>query len=409
MSVELRPLGVKCNLRCPYCYQNPQRVAGNVADTYDIARMMEAVEAEGGPFTLFGGEALLIPKHDLETLFAWGKEKYGRSSIQTNATLIDADHIEMFKKYSVSVGMSLDGPLNLNDTRWAGSLSKTRELSSKSLEALDVLLANGIWVGLIVTLHARNAGSSAARLELKRWFLDLESKGMTSVRLHVLESENEAVRARYGMSQEKTTEVFLDLLEFGSNELTKLRFDVLDEVMRMLNGKDAEASCVWKGCDTYTTSAVRGVEGFGQRSNCGRTNKEGIDFVKSEQVGFERYIALYNTSYEAGGCQGCRFFLSCKGYCPGTAIDGDWRNRTEHCSLWMNIFIRMETKALAEGKVPISMRPDREQLEKMAIDNWTKGEHTNLHQLLTRSNFEPHLSSHPSGHGDHTDHGDAML
>jgi uncharacterized protein len=28
MSVELRPLGVKCNIRCSYCYQDPQREAG---------------------------------------------------------------------------------------------------------------------------------------------------------------------------------------------------------------------------------------------------------------------------------------------------------------------------------------------------------------------------------------------
>ncbi len=28
MSVELRPLGVQCNIQCQYCYQNPQRDAG---------------------------------------------------------------------------------------------------------------------------------------------------------------------------------------------------------------------------------------------------------------------------------------------------------------------------------------------------------------------------------------------
>ena len=27
MSIELRPLGVACNLACHYCYQNPQRDA----------------------------------------------------------------------------------------------------------------------------------------------------------------------------------------------------------------------------------------------------------------------------------------------------------------------------------------------------------------------------------------------
>ena len=49
MGVELRPLGVKCNIRCEYCYQNPQR-------------------------------------------------KYGSNSIQTNGVLIDENHIRMFQQ-----------------------------------------------------------------------------------------------------------------------------------------------------------------------------------------------------------------------------------------------------------------------------------------------------------------------
>src|SRR5579883_575382 len=66
MSVELRPLGVKCNIQCQYCYQNPQRDAGNVLQTYDVAKMQAAIEQEGGPFTLFGGEGLMVPEPDLE-------------------------------------------------------------------------------------------------------------------------------------------------------------------------------------------------------------------------------------------------------------------------------------------------------------------------------------------------------
>jgi uncharacterized protein len=68
-------LGVRCNIACHYCYQNPQRDAGNVATSYSIERMQEAVEQEGGPFTLFGGEPLLVPEDDLEKIWAWGLAK----------------------------------------------------------------------------------------------------------------------------------------------------------------------------------------------------------------------------------------------------------------------------------------------------------------------------------------------
>ena len=72
MSIELRPLGVKCNIQCQYCYQNPQRDAGNVLHTYDLEVMKQSIEQSGMAFTLFGGEALMVPEADLEALWSWG-------------------------------------------------------------------------------------------------------------------------------------------------------------------------------------------------------------------------------------------------------------------------------------------------------------------------------------------------
>ena len=52
MTVELRPLGVNCNLQCQYCYQHPQRDAGNVSKRYDMERMKAGILAEGGAVQL---------------------------------------------------------------------------------------------------------------------------------------------------------------------------------------------------------------------------------------------------------------------------------------------------------------------------------------------------------------------
>src|ERR1700688_954682 len=137
MSVELRPLGVRCNIACHYCYQQPQRDAGNVARGYDLAVMKQAIEEEGGPFTLFGGEPLLLSVRDLEDLWAWGFERFGRNAVQTNGVAIDENHIRMFKQYNVTVGISIDGPGELNDLRWAGSLAKTRAATAKTEAAIS--------------------------------------------------------------------------------------------------------------------------------------------------------------------------------------------------------------------------------------------------------------------------------
>ena len=63
----------------------------------------------------------------------------------------------------------------------------------------------------------------------------------------------------------------------------------------------------------------------------------------------------------------------CKGQCPGGAIDGDWRNRSSKCDLWMALFERFEAELIAEGRTPVSVSPHRAALEAFALRQWTAG------------------------------------
>jgi uncharacterized protein len=376
VSVELRPLGVACNIQCQYCYQNPQRDAGNLKRSYDMERMKAAIEREGGPFTMFGGEPLLVPEDDLEELWRWGLERFGGNAIQTNGVLINDRHVQMFKDYKVSVGMSIDGPGELNDVRWVGTLERTREATAKTEAAIERLCAEGIVPGLIVTLHRGNAIDERLP-RLVDWFLKLERIGITAARLHILEVDDKQVGARYALTPAENLTAFLAFYEL-ERQLTTLELDTFSEMRSLLLGDDNQTGCVWNSCDPYTTSAVRGVEGSGRASNCGRTNKDGIDFVKSQVQGFERYLALYHTPQEHDGCNGCRFFLMCKGQCPGTAVDGDWRNRTEHCEVWMSLFERLEHELVEAGRKPLSLSADRARLEHGFLELWSGGQTTTI-------------------------------
>jgi uncharacterized protein len=382
MTVELRPLGVKCNIQCQYCYQNPQRDAGNVPQSYNLEKMKAGIEAEGGPFTLFGGEGLLVPEKDLEELWAWGLEKFGRNGIQTNGTIITENHYRLFKQYKVNVGISVDGPGELNDVRWSGSLERTRELTANTHAAIERLCQEGTPPSIIITLHRSNATPDKLPL-MHDWIRHLQAIGVTSVRLHLLEVDNEEIRRKYALSARENLEAMMSFARL-EEELTTLQFDKFDDMRELLAGDDSHASCVWNACDPYTTRAVRGVEGSGQRSNCGRTNKDGIDFSKANTEGYERYLALYHTPQEHGGCQGCRFFLMCKGFCPGTALDGDWRNRTEHCGVLMGLYEYLEEKMLAEGEVPLSQAPYRQEVENRMLEEWGAGRNPKVNTILKK-------------------------
>jgi uncharacterized protein len=383
MPVEVRPLGVKCNIACHYCYQESVRTAGGNSKEYDLEAIKATIVAKGGPFTLFGGEPLLMPKPDMEDLLAWGFSQFGSSSIQTNAVLLDDEHIEMFLRYKVHIGVSLDGPDVCNTPRWAGSEIRTEAATQKAERALNRLLEAGIRPSIITTLHKFNASLDALP-RLIEWFRHLDGLGVRSARIHLLESETENVRSSLALSTEEYIQAMLALSTLERNELRNLRFDLFREIDALLLAKDKGVSCVWRACDPYTTEAVQGIEGHGESSNCGRTNKSGVDFVKANTPSFERYLALYYTPYENGGCKGCRFFLMCKGHCPGTSIDGDWRNRTEHCSTWFQLFKHAEARLKEKGYLPISLDPNREVLEKAMLDQWAAAKNPPLWWVLDR-------------------------
>ncbi|PGS79632.1 hypothetical protein COC69_11710 [Bacillus cereus] len=391
MSVELRPLGVSCNISCTYCYQTQQREAGNIQKTYDMEKMKKAIEKEGGPFVLFGGEPLLLPFDDLEEILRWGLEKYGRNQIQTNGVLINDEHIRLFHKYKVDVGISIDGPDELNDLRWQFNLKRTRENTQKTINNIRRLCEQQKAPGLIITLHRLNA--SVERLpRLLKWVQQLDELGVPSIRLHLLEVESELIRQRYSLSDEENIECLLKFSDL-QEELKQLKLDVLDEMNNMLLGKDRTTSCVWHACDSYTTQAVRGIEGNGHSSNCGRTNKDGVDFIKANKTGFERYIALYHTPQEHGGCKGCRFFLMCKGQCPGTALNGDWRNRSELCKVWKELFSHLEERLIQQGKKPLSLQPIRHYIEEKLLVHWEKGIQTTVERILMSKSLNDPVSS----------------
>ena len=416
------PMGVACNLKCgtptaTYCYQEPIRTAGNQGHPkYDMAAMKAALLKEGYKFTIFGGEPLLVPIDDLAELWRWGLETFGAAAakhgdrpngVQTNGTLITEAHFRLFRKYKVGVGMSVDGPDELNDGRWAGSIEATREATAHSLWALDQLLERKLGASIIVTLHRLNA--SAERLpRLLAWFRDLSAKGLRHVSLHLLEVDMPGVREQLALSAEENIAALLACARLQSE--IPVAFSPLNDMVQLLKGEDqwnpredgsfqSATSCIWNACDPYTTNAVHGVDGQGHRGNCGRTCKEGPFWQKASQVGFERYLTLAHTPQAYGGCQGCRFFSMCKGTCPGEGEQNDWRGKTEHCGVLMRVFEMLEAELVRSGIRPLSVSPERHAVELAQLAAWQAGRTMSLVQL--RAGVSKAAAAAPAAGGEH--------
>jgi len=281
MSDELLPVGQVCNLSCTYCYENPMREAGNIGKSYNLNAIFKTLEKRDQSFSLFGGEPLLMKFDDLTKVLEFGYNRYGHTGIQTNGTLITEKHVDLFKRYKTHIGISIDGPGELNAPRCDERLTK------KTLDNLVLLLANHIELGLIITLHRANCSSEKFD-SFCYWLHWLDSLFISNVRLHLLEAHHDP---SIKLENSELLEILIKLHKLETT-FKNLKFDKFREMQALLEDPNTNATCIFKECDVYDTAAVQGVSGQGTMHNCGRTNKDGVDWTKSDRRSNIRQITL---------------------------------------------------------------------------------------------------------------------
>jgi uncharacterized protein len=112
-----------CNINCDYCYlpdrEKSKRMSGDVIDrTIDLA-IRSGLVRDRLNVVWHAGEPLTVPiafYHDaFERILVRTPGIVVAHSIQTNGTIIDQRWCELFLKYHVSIGVSVDGPAFVHD------------------------------------------------------------------------------------------------------------------------------------------------------------------------------------------------------------------------------------------------------------------------------------------------------
>ncbi|HKR05669.1 MAG TPA: radical SAM protein [Bacteroidia bacterium] len=152
-----------CNLNCSYCYlaertsnhRMPIEVAQSIANEF---RSLET------PITIIwhGGEPLATGLSHFEKLLKTFNGTKVRHAIQTNATLINDKWCHLFKKYSVSIGISIDGQGKLNSNRVDFS---GKETISKVENGIALLRKHDIDFGIIAVVNNTNIDNATSIYE----------------------------------------------------------------------------------------------------------------------------------------------------------------------------------------------------------------------------------------------------
>src|SRR5690349_1460284 len=336
MSLTLTAIA-GCNMGCTGCYEGEIfRRNGNKPLPYDLEAMKQRIHsAPVGPATLHGGEITLMPVADLANLCEAILEDGRVIQMQTNGSMITDALLEILVQYNVIVGVSLNGPAELNRDRLAVPhtnkipyeilVKATDKLTERIIGNVQRMLSRGVFVGLITVLSQTNAGDHEKLDKLVQWGLDMERDGVKDHRWNLLHQDFDTPRVE--LSPEQALEAYKRLYNVTFQSETRSWGPFRSMQRSVLGGPNNE--CWFNPCDPYSTAAVFNVFADGGVGNCLRTAKDGIPYQRAtDGEQHHRQELLMAIPMEQGGCKDCPWWKNCYGGCPGEAVDGDWRNKT---------------------------------------------------------------------------------
>ncbi len=139
-----------CNLNCAYCYREINNSAQVMtAPMVEASIRLVASSEKRCHVQLTGGEPTLVPHMIEHTAGILRKLKPTATlGIQTNGTMLDRSLVKMFKKYNIQVGVSIDGPRNIQE--------ELRGDAASTLKGLKLLEQGGVPFRVTTVLSRRN-------------------------------------------------------------------------------------------------------------------------------------------------------------------------------------------------------------------------------------------------------------
>lgn len=389
---------MKCQFRCTYCFE-PENTREPI--DYNFSKIQNSLKKlwespfRGSSICLHGGEPTIAPRRQLEELMRHIHSLTGVVSIQTNGFAIDDHLISLFKRYNVYVGISVDGPPELNILRGPSPSDDkiTQEYNKKLWANIRKLRQENVPVSIMCILQKENAGTIEKVEKLKEWIVNLKDIGITSGRMNPMFAS--PTQKKYELSQKELLVAWIELYEL--NKVHGLNYNPMREMINNILGK-RPSPCIFSRCDYFNTPTIT-ILPDGTVGNCDRTFQEGI-YLRSEmgtQSG--RYESLRQTQ-----CKDCKYWKICGGGCPAEGIDGDWRNKTRFCQAIYNLYswIEQDLRGLFPAiKLVIDRDFDGNPFKQLVTIPQTGAHGDALHGDI------PHGDGHgDSGHGD-APHGDA--
>ncbi len=314
-----------CNLRCTYCRswaEGPNQVMSFKILARAMKEIISLPNAKKIHIVWHGGEVTLLnPKFFIKMM--WMQEHFRsvgqqvENGIQTNAVDLSDEWVEFIKAYKIGVGVSLDGPPEINDTRRVDVEGKAT--SERVLAGIKKLGDAGIKTGALVVVDKEVKNLGAKRLV--EYMLESGLHGIDL--LNVLPENNigsTKVIGKY-LPYPEFVEFLIEVCDEWWPHRDKFKVTGMQNLIDRLKGQQNDLNCLFEGdcMGKYVTLEANGDIGacdkyIGHPSYIfGNVMESHLGDILSESKNLSDFRREMKKVPDKMGC--CEYFSVCKGGC----------------------------------------------------------------------------------------------
>jgi uncharacterized protein len=366
-SLLIKPASAVCNLDCEYClyldraadpYQSmparrmSEETLERLVDTYLFYSYPQST------FAFQGGEPTLAGLPFFEQLVKF-QQQYGRdgqsvsNALQTNGVLLDRDWCGLFRAFNWLLGVSLDGPEEINDLYRVNK--EGRGTWKRVMQSIEVLQKNKVEFNILCVLNQANVGKPK---ELYRFYRALGVDNLQYIPLAEFDSAGNPLP--FTITAEQYGRFLCETFDLWWPERRKMRVRFFDNIAEALAGQKPGTCTMHETCDSYVV-----VEYNGDVFPCDFFVESGwklgnITFESWSEIArrARRYSFAAKKTIAHAECQACEFQSICHGGCPKLRHGprGQFEDLDYFCQAYKMIFkhcaapLRAEVAKILAGK-----------------------------------------------------------
>ncbi|MBF7095656.1 radical SAM/SPASM domain-containing protein [Alkalibacter mobilis] len=306
----------ECNLSCKYCYATQVQEKTHM-DFETAKKIIDYFKNSNMKIQFTGGEPLL--NFDLiKQVYSYIQEKKYKASfqMQTNATLIDNLMARELKQMNISIGVSMDGPPEINEVL----RGKTNHL----IKGMHHLAQAGITVNLNSVVTSINVSRLSELADVALYFGNVAGVGLDLLR-HTGRAKDSDSTVK-DVTERQLTEGLVALHErceiLYKYSGKKLYIRSIQEAKKRLTSN----ACVYKKAYCYaSTGQSYVVLPNGKIYPCGSLTDHPEYYIGNLNID-ENIKQISLPSPTANECEKCKYNYFCTGTCPSRSIiNGSFR------------------------------------------------------------------------------------